>query len=183
MNKSFLEYLEKYKDKKIFFWGASLFLEEFLNKNNLSGFNILGIIDKNTEKSGQKIQNYEIFSPEILKQVKPDCIILSIKNNNENIYLYLSNFLEQNYSYIDLCPNFFKKYQEENYSLKDLKQELFSFSQMQFNELLSAQIFNNLIRDHIWLKCKDFIPAKAAATYSFLLILLIILEKLNHKIF
>jgi hypothetical protein len=52
---------------------------------------------------------------------------------------------------------------------------------MQFNELLSAQIFNNLIQNHIWLECKDFIPVKGAATYSFLLILLIILEKIKPQ--
>lgn len=58
MNKSFLEYLEKYKHKKIFFYGASLFLENFLKENPLKDYNILGIIDKDTRK---KIKKYKII--------------------------------------------------------------------------------------------------------------------------
>lgn len=89
--------------------------------------------------------------------------------------------MKNKYNDIELCFNFFKKYREENPSLKELKQELLSSSKKQFEELLSAEIFNNLIQKHNWLNCKNFIPIKGAATYSFLLILLIILEKIKPQ--
>ena len=48
-------------------------------------------------------------------------------------------------------------------------------------EILTAQIFNNLILQKEWIKNKEFIPTKGAATYSFLYILLLILEKIQPK--
>lgn len=49
--------------------------------------------------------------------------------------------------------------------------------QNQNNELMKGVIFNNLIQQKDWIKNKEFIPTKGAATYSFLYILLIILDK------
>jgi len=68
------------KNKKIVFWGASLFLEEFLQKNNVKSKKILGIIDKNVGKQGEKIGGYEIFSPASINNLQPEIIIFSATN-------------------------------------------------------------------------------------------------------
>ena len=64
--------LEKNKDKKIAFWGASLFLEDLLSRYDISEYkNIVGIIDKNvtnpdnipfaeTRKYIKKVQIYKM---------------------------------------------------------------------------------------------------------------------------
>lgn len=53
--------------------------------------------------------------------------------------------------------------------------------QKQYKELLHSQIFNNLISNLEWIHKKDFIPTEGAATYSFLYILLLILEQVSPK--
>ena len=90
------------------FWGASLFLRSLLeqdisDKNN----NILGIIDKNPARWGEKIGPYEIFPPEKLLELKPECVLMTIYNNNEIIYPQVQEFLKNNYPDIELLPNLF----------------------------------------------------------------------------
>ena len=51
----FLYYIKKQKNKNIAFWGASLYLERFLTKYNINNKNIVGIIDKDSKKWGQKL--------------------------------------------------------------------------------------------------------------------------------
>lgn len=53
--------------------------------------------------------------------------------------------------------------------------------QKQNEELFKGMIFNNLIQNKDWIKNKEFIPTKGAATYSFLYILLIILDKIQPE--
>jgi len=72
------KYLSQEKNKKILFWGASLFLEKFLNDYTLANKNILGIIDKNPDKIGTKLGEYEIFSSDRLKELNPDEIIVAV---------------------------------------------------------------------------------------------------------
>ncbi len=98
--------LEK-KDEKIFLWGASMFLEDFLKKSKIKNKNILGIIDKNSDKEGQKIGNYIIFSPEVLKRKDVDKIVLTTKNHNEIIFKDIKQYLEIKHPEISLIPNIF----------------------------------------------------------------------------
>ncbi len=51
--KDYLKKIEQYKDSKIVFWGASLFLEKCLECGNLKDFNIVGIVDKDIKKHGK----------------------------------------------------------------------------------------------------------------------------------
>ena len=74
-------YLQIQNDKKIVFWGASLFLEEFIKKYNILNTNVIGIIDKNPAKTGKFLGQYEIFTPEDLITLKPDEIIITIVNS------------------------------------------------------------------------------------------------------
>ena len=52
---------------------------------------------------------------------------------------------------------------------------------LQNKEFFKGMIFNNLIHNKDWIKNKEFIPTKGAATYSFLYILLIILDKIQPE--
>ena len=173
-----LEELETVKDKDIVFWGASLFLKDFIRENNLSRYNILGIIDKNEEKWGQKIEGYSVFAPAILEQ-KPDITLLfSIMNNNEYVYHSLKKFLKLKYPQIRLSANIFAGC-TNNEDLIQVLKDNHAESMKQYREILNGQIFNNLIQNALWVQNKDFIPTGGAATYSFLLILFIILERVR----
>lgn len=61
-----LEKINKHKDGKIVFWGASLFLEEFLKTYDLNNCNILGIIDRNPKKRGQELKSIKFIRPRSL---------------------------------------------------------------------------------------------------------------------
>lgn len=93
--------------KKTLLWGASLFIEEFIKNNHINNPNILGIIDKNSNRRGEKIAGYKIYSPEEIKNLNADEILLTIKNSNELIYNDLKIFLEQNHPKLKLLPNIF----------------------------------------------------------------------------
>jgi hypothetical protein len=96
----------KQKDKNIMFWGASLYLEYLLEKEN-QNINILGIIDTDAKKENEKICGYKIYQPEILKLKKPDYVIFTIPNKNKIIYPKVKKFIEENHPEIQLLPNFF----------------------------------------------------------------------------
>lgn len=82
--------------KKYLFWGASLFLEDFINQYNINNDNILGIIDKNSCKQGKQINNYKIFAPEDIKILNPDEIIVTIINSQEERCAEIKEFLHSN---------------------------------------------------------------------------------------
>ena len=90
-------------------WGASLFIEEFIKVNQIENPNILGIIDKNSNRWGSKIAGYKILSPEQIKDVNVEKILLTVKNSNELIYSDLKLFVEQNYPNLELLPNIFNE--------------------------------------------------------------------------
>ncbi len=101
------EQIENNKDKRIAFWGASLFLEEFFDKYDFSKYeNIIGIIDINPEKNGQKIKNLTIFSPEKISELNAEKIILTIKNNSKERYKEVINYIESQKSNLTV-ENFF----------------------------------------------------------------------------
>ena len=99
---------EKSENRKTVFWGASIFLEYIIKEGKLNKINnIIGIIDKDEQKHGKKIGEYEIFPPEKLAELKPECVLLTIYNNNEIIYPQIQKFLKANYPDIKLLPNIF----------------------------------------------------------------------------
>ena len=71
--------------------------------------NIIGIIDKNSNKWGSEIGGYKIYSPEQIKELDAKNILLTTKNSNELIYRNVKNFLEQNHPNLNLLPNIFKQ--------------------------------------------------------------------------
>ena len=94
------------KTKKVVFWGCSLALEKFLIENKIKNENITAIIDKNPEKIGSSINSYKVIHPKDLNKIKPDIIILSIKNyyNGKKI---VSNELNKINVKADIVESFF----------------------------------------------------------------------------
>lgn len=91
-----------YSKKKILIWGASIYIQNFIRKYKIHNNNIVGFIDSNTNKESHFINEYEVFTPEILEVYKPELIVFAIKNNHEKIYKKIKKFLEHNYPDINL---------------------------------------------------------------------------------
>jgi len=95
-------------DKKVFLWGASVYIRDILEFAPRIP-NILGIIDKNEAIQNTLISGYKVFSPEILKTVQPDGILLTVWHNHELIYPLLKKELKEKYPNILLLDNIFLK--------------------------------------------------------------------------
>jgi len=123
LEKSLLEQIQQSSDKKLAFWGASVFLKDFLEKYSIDDSNIVGIIDKNAIQNNSFLKNYEIFSPDKIIEKNIDCIIFTIKNNANKIYECVEKEII-NYNSIKLLPNIFKYYnvntQNKNYQEKNI---------------------------------------------------------------
>lgn len=103
-----LDYLyNKIGNKKVYLWGASLFIKSVLEKETTPNNNILGIIDRNKELWGKNFVNYKVYSPEILSNQNPVAILLTVFFNNEAIYNSLKNDIIPNHPHIELLPNIF----------------------------------------------------------------------------
>ena len=81
-----LEIIDINSEKKIVFWGASLFLENFLKKQPKKIQNVIGIIDNNSQKWGQFLYDYPIYPVEKLKNENNVLIIITIQNDAERFY-------------------------------------------------------------------------------------------------
>ena len=93
-------------DKKIIFWGASLFLKEYLQNNDLSNLNILGVIDKSAT-SIDKLNTLKVYAPSELKNLNADIVISTIKNSNKEVYEQIQEYLTTNNIKAELMPNIF----------------------------------------------------------------------------
>ena len=101
-----LKKIKQNKDKKILFWGASLFLKNFLKKYKIKNPNIIGIIDKDSTKHGTKFSNYTVYSPEDIENLEPDIIIISIINfgyeRQKSIKKNIKSYYNKNIKIINL---------------------------------------------------------------------------------
>lgn len=82
-------------DKRIVFWGASLFLEKFILKYNIKYQNIIGIIDKNSAKQNKHIGYYKCYLPENLKELNVDMVIITILNFSKSNQLLVQEYLDK----------------------------------------------------------------------------------------
>lgn len=96
------------QNKRIAFWGASRYLEELIKKYNIMDKHIVGIIDNDSKKWGQRLGNHTIYAPEQIKDLDIDVMIFTIKNNNEVIYPQVQELLRYQYPNIKLVANVFK---------------------------------------------------------------------------
>ena len=115
-----------------------------------------------------KLKNKKLIEKQKTDEIKN--ILQGIKRGS------CKNYESLNHSYNKLNNN----YQNLNNNCETIKQNIGAIINSN-KEILTAQIFNNLILQKEWIKNKEFIPTKGAATYSFLYILLLILEKIQPK--
>ena len=104
------EYLKRFiGNKKVVLWGGSLFIKQVLEKEKEKNPNILGVIDRNAALVGKSFCNYMIYSPEMINELKPEGVILTVLSNNEAIYESLKKELAEKYPNVKLLPNIFEK--------------------------------------------------------------------------
>ena len=82
-------------NKRIVFWGASIFLECFISKYKISNENIIGIIDKNPAKHNKFIGKYLCYPPENLKDLNADMVIITIVNFSKSNQQSIKEFLKE----------------------------------------------------------------------------------------
>lgn len=84
------------KKNKIILWGASNFLANFLKKHKIHNTNILCIVDRNENKNGSELNGLTIYSPNKVKELSPDRIIVSIINFSIESKRYIEQYLKEN---------------------------------------------------------------------------------------
>lgn len=123
--KNYEKYLKKEKitaeflknfigNKKIMFWGASLFLKNILEKEDLKDIQILGIVDLNESLWGKNLEGYKIYPPKEINTLKPDGVLLSVQSNNKIIYNQLKKDFKEKYPKTELLENMFEKNYEKS---------------------------------------------------------------------
>lgn len=92
---NFAEHLEKLnkklKNKKIIIYGAGIFFEAIKELYDLSQLDIIGISDRRflEHKKGETFLGYTVYSPDEIKDVNPDYVLVATKfyiNIIENLY-------------------------------------------------------------------------------------------------
>ena len=101
--------LAKLFRKKVVFWGASLFLKDFLQKYNLKNSSVIAIIDKNANEQTTDFCGYKLLPPEKLSILAPHYVIYAIINNNLRVYPEVKSYLKHNHPKIKLFANDFSK--------------------------------------------------------------------------
>lgn len=77
---AFEKFLEQNRDKKICFYGTGLWGKSIIEK--LPYFdNVVGVFDQNP--NCEKCGNYPVLSPDLIPQIKPDIIILTVLYSDE----------------------------------------------------------------------------------------------------
>ena len=101
------EYLQNFiGEKKVYLWGASIFIKGVLEKEVNKNPNILGIIDRNEASWGKDFCGYKIYSPAILK-TSPADVLVTIYRNHELAYDSIKKELRETIPSVDVLPNIF----------------------------------------------------------------------------
>ena len=110
--KIILNQLNQFATEKVVFWGASLFLKEFLDTHNLNKYNIIGIIDNDSTKQNMNFCGFKIYSYHELEKISNVNIIFTIKNNHINNYRLIAKLIKDNIKNksVKLLPNIFQTY-------------------------------------------------------------------------
>lgn len=92
-DKTLPKLLKKLKDKKVVFYGAGVYLELIKNYFDISSLNVIAISDKKFENNEiSEFLGYKTCTPEQIKTLKPDYVIMTTKFYI-NIFEYLSDDL------------------------------------------------------------------------------------------
>ena len=100
--------LQKLQNKKLILWGASLYLADILKKNPKMAENILGIIDTNPARHYKKFYGCTIYPPEKLAELNPKLVISMVKNNHENVYREIKEYVNKKHPSIKVLPDIFE---------------------------------------------------------------------------
>lgn len=98
------------QNSPIIFWGASLFLGEFLNEYNLEDSNVLGVVDTDIEKQGKFFNQYKIISPNELEIFNNITILVTVKNKANIVFEEVSKYISELKNQINLLPNIFSDF-------------------------------------------------------------------------
>jgi sulfatase maturation enzyme AslB (radical SAM superfamily) len=151
--------LEHIKGKKAFIFGFGV-AGKWLSSNG--GFEVLGFIDNNLKKNGQKFQGYKVFSPEqVQKIIEPDDLIINTVLDVQDVVAVIDANFPNNESIV--VGEFFndekanKNYTEASddfieYSLKAVEMCHKSFSDKDRQFLHSVDV---VISERCSLNCKD----------------------------
>ncbi len=116
------DFMEKFKGKNVFLYGAGSFLSETLGQYDFSNLNIKGIIDADKNKIGQKILGYEIYHKDNLLEIKPDVILISTQEP-ELVYSDLRKFVLDKGLDIPIITDYFNDVRFKALTNKDLSLE------------------------------------------------------------
>ena len=117
LNLKLLNQINSIQDRDIVFWGASLFLKEFLSEN--PDLSVLEIVDSDNSKWNTSFGNLKVICPESLKNKNNISIVFTIDNNNEKVYKEIAEYISENLPNVKLEPNIFKEFYNELYNNKD----------------------------------------------------------------
>lgn len=81
------------KHKKIVIWGASQYVIPIIKR--LNSKNLLGFVDINPCLHGKKFENYNVYSINVLNELKPD-IIIAISKNYYHFEKLIQDVLSEN---------------------------------------------------------------------------------------
>lgn len=88
------EFVEKFKGKNVYLYGAGSYLRETLKDYNFSPLEIKGVIDADVNKSGQEILGYKIYHKSEISKLSADVILISMQEP-EIIYPELKKFIKK----------------------------------------------------------------------------------------
>lgn len=81
-DKTLPKLVKKLKNKSVVLYGAGVFLELIKKYFDISGLNIIGISDRRFENhlENEEFMGYKVYSPEELKELNPDYVLVATKN-------------------------------------------------------------------------------------------------------
>lgn len=81
-DKTLPKLVKKLKNKSVVLYGAGVFLELIKKYFDISGLNIIGISDRRFENhlENEEFMGYKVYSPEELKKLNPDYVLVATKN-------------------------------------------------------------------------------------------------------
>jgi len=94
--KTLPQLIKKLKGKKVVLYGAGAFLQTINKYYDLSGLNIIGIADKKYEKENKEEEflGYKTYSPDKIKELNPDYVVVSTKYYIDLIINLYDNILK-----------------------------------------------------------------------------------------
>ncbi len=113
------DFIKRFKNKKVFLYGAGTFMSEVLSGYDFSPLKILGVFDADISKEGKKILGFKIYHKSQIAKLKPDAILISTKEP-EMIYAQLLQFVKNCGLDIPIITDFFNEIKYHSLNNRDL---------------------------------------------------------------